>query len=75
MATNGSSSTVPQRKSVREQKPSSILHSIASEGSITFFSLISCSISKSVERFFLSSSRILDPHHYYQAIYGPLAAE
>jgi hypothetical protein len=74
MTTNGSSSTVPQRKSARERKPSSILHSIASGGSITFFSLISRSISKSVERSFLSS-RILDSCHYYQAIHGPLAAE
>jgi hypothetical protein len=51
------------------------LRSIASGGSITFFSLISHSISKSIERSFLSSSRIPDPRHYYQAIHGPLAAE
>jgi hypothetical protein len=75
MATNESSSTVSQWKSAREQKPSSILHLIASERSITFFSLISRSISKSVERSFLSSSRIPDPRHYYQAIHDLLAAE
>jgi hypothetical protein len=75
MATNGLSSTVLQRKSVRERKPSSILHSIASGGSITFFSLISHSISKSVECSFPSSSHIPDPCHYYQAIHGSLAAE
>jgi hypothetical protein len=75
MATNGSSSTVSQQKSAREWKPSSILRSIASEGSITFFSLISHSISKSVERSFLSSFRIPDLRHYYQAIHGLLVAE
>jgi hypothetical protein len=75
MVTNGSSSTVSQQKSAHKQKPSSILRSIASGGSITFFSLISRSISKSVEHSFLSFSRIPNPRHYYQAIYGPLAAE
>jgi hypothetical protein len=74
MATN-ESSTVPQQKSARKQKPSSILRSIASGRSIKFFSLISHSISKSIERSFLSFFRILDPHHYYQAIHGLLAAE
>jgi hypothetical protein len=75
MATNGSSSTVLQWKSARERKPSSILRSIASRRSITFFSLISRSISKSVERSFLSSSRIPNLRHYYQAIHSLLAAE